>query len=118
VRASAAGLLAGVALAVLGSGAALGFTYHPPGQLVPGSGQGLATATVHAPGIRFPIESAPAYLNSQVWGAGGMHGPGGGQCASSNYSYPWRDNYCETRSWSMPLCPSGTGIRGRICATP
>jgi len=103
------GALTGLAVAT----SAAAFTYHPPGALTPGSGQGLATSTVHAPGMRFPIENAPAYLNSQVWGAGGMHGPGGGQCASANYSYPWRDNYCESRPHAMPLCPSGTGHQGQ-----
>ncbi|MBI2389540.1 MAG: M23 family metallopeptidase [Deltaproteobacteria bacterium] len=89
------------------------FTYRPPGELVSGSGKGRVDTKVYAPGMRFPIEVAPAYANSQVWGAGGMNGPGGTQCSTSNYSYPWRDNYCETRSWDMPLCPAGTGHQGQ-----
>lgn len=89
------------------------FTYEPPGALVPGSGQGAPVETVFAPGMRFPIESAPAFANSQVWGHGGAEGPGGGQCDVENYSYPWHDNYCETRSWDMPLCPAGTGHQGQ-----
>lgn len=89
------------------------FTYRPPGELVSGSGKGRVDTKVYAPGMRFPIEVAPAYANSQVWGAGGSMGPGGGQCATSNYSYPWHDNYCESRSWDMPLCPSGTGHQGQ-----
>ena len=36
------------------------FEYLPPGNLIPGSGQGRADETVYAPGMRFPIESAPA----------------------------------------------------------
>lgn len=89
------------------------FTYNPPGQLVPGSGTGRADDNVYVPDMRFPIEVAPAYPNSQVWGRGGNFGPGGGQCDSQNYSYPWWDNYCESRSWTMPLCPSGTGHQGQ-----
>jgi MYXO-CTERM domain-containing protein len=89
------------------------FSYHPPGDLTPGSGTGLFDETVYAPGMRFPIENGPAYPNSQVWGHGGAYGPGGGQCEAANYSYPWRDNYCESRSWDMPLCPSGTGHQGQ-----
>jgi len=89
------------------------FTYRPPGELVAGSGRGRVDTKVYAPGMRFPIENAPAYANSQVWGAGGSMGPGGGQCATSNYSYPWHDNYCESRSWDMPLCPAGTGHQGQ-----
>lgn len=89
------------------------FSYDPPGVLVPGSGQGRADETIYAPGMRFPMESGPAYPNSQVWGHGGSQGPSGGQCHANNYDYPWRDNYCETRSWNMPLCPSGTGHQGQ-----
>lgn len=89
------------------------FTYRPPGELVPGSGKGRVDTKVYAVGMRFPIEAAPAYANSQVWGAGGSMGPGGSQCSTSNFSYPWRDNYCESRSWTMPLCPSGTGHQGQ-----
>jgi hypothetical protein len=89
------------------------FSYDPPGVLVPGSGEGRVDEIVYAPGMRFPMESGPAYPNSQVWGHGGSQGPGGGQCHENNYSYPWQDNYCETRSWNMPMCPSGTGHQGQ-----
>lgn len=89
------------------------FSFHDAGDLHPGSGSGAADATVYAPGMRYPMESGPSFPNSQVWGHGGFSGPGGGQCDTENYSYPWRDNYCETRSWSMPLCPSGTGHQGQ-----
>ncbi len=100
-------------LFALPGSAAAEFEYMPPGELVEGSGTGLADATVYVPGMRFPIEEAPAYPNSQVWGHGGMHGPGGGQCDSANYSYPWWDNYCESRDWDMPMCPAGTGHQGQ-----
>lgn len=103
-----------VAAVLLASNAlAAEFTYRPPGELVPGSGKGRVDTKVYVPGMRFPIEAAPAYANSQVWGAGGSMGPGGSQCSASNYSYPWRDNYCESRSWDMPLCPSSTGHQGQ-----
>ena len=108
--ASAAGL---VALGLCSSAAANEFSYDPPGVLVAGSGQGRADDTIYAPGMRFPLENGPAYPNSQVWGHGGSQGPSGGQCHANNYSYPWRDNYCETRSWNMPMCPSGTGHQGQ-----
>src|SRR5690606_9414724 len=84
------------------SASALAFDYHPPGDLVEGSGQGRVDDTVYAPGMRFPIENAPAYANSQVYNPGGYLGPAGGQCDAVNYSYPWRDNYCEIRQWDMP----------------
>ncbi len=89
------------------------FSFLPPGDLIEGSGQGVADPTVFAPGMRFPIENAPAYANSQVYNPGGYLGPGGGQCDDFNFSYPWRDNYCEKRSWDMPLCPAGTGHQGQ-----
>ncbi|HIP51012.1 MAG TPA: hypothetical protein EYG94_02895, partial [Campylobacterales bacterium] len=54
-----------------------GFTYAPSGKLSPSkSGTGrLGDKYIYAPGIRFPIESAPAYINSQVYGVGGYLGP-------------------------------------------
>jgi murein DD-endopeptidase MepM/ murein hydrolase activator NlpD len=100
-------------LALASTAGAAPSSYNPPGQLVSGSGSGRADSTVYAPGIRFPIEAAPAFANSQVWGHGGLNGPGGGQCDTENFSYPWSDNYCETRSYSMPLCPTSTGHQGQ-----
>lgn len=108
------------ALAVLGMlvtdatpAAAQTFSYKPAGELVKGSGRGRVDNTVYVPGMRFPLEKGPAFANSQVYGRGGMYGGGGGQCDSANYSYPWRDNYCETRSWSVPMCPGGKGHQGQ-----
>jgi len=89
------------------------FTYLPPGDLVSGSGTGRVDYEVYLPGMRYPVEKAPSYPNSQVWGVGGLQGPKGSQCDARNYSYPWRDNYCESRRWSMPLCPSGNGHQGQ-----
>lgn len=103
--------LAAILLAATASAAP--FTYEPAGELIPGSGTGRVDDKVYAPGMRFPIELAPVYANSQVYMNGGMYGPGGGQCDAVNYSYPWMDNYCEKRSWDMPLCPGGTGHQGQ-----
>lgn len=91
-----------------------GFTYTPAGKLTPAqSGTGrLGDNYIYAPGIRFPIESAPAYINSQVYGVGGYLGPKGSLCDKRNYTYPWHDNYCEKRGWSMPLCSGGKGHQG------
>lgn len=107
--------LIGVACFLSAAGAAppAPFTHRPPGELVPGAGQGRLDTTNHAPGIRFPIEVAPAFANSQVWNPGGQHGGSGSQCSASNYSYPWRDNYCETRAWPISLCPTGHGHQGQ-----
>ncbi|MBK8259454.1 MAG: M23 family metallopeptidase [Polyangiaceae bacterium] len=81
--------------------------------LVSGSGEGRFDEKVYVPNMRFPIETGPAYLNSQVWGHGGSQGPGGSQCDPENRQYPWWDNYCEKRTWDMPLCPAGTGHQGQ-----
>jgi len=108
--------IATLILAVLvpgSAGAAPDPFYLPPGDLLPGSGQGVAEYTVFAPGMRYPLESGPSFPNSQVYGNGGINGPGGSQCDAVNYDYPWRDNYCETRTWDMPLCPSGLGHQGQ-----
>lgn len=84
------------------------------GALVPGSGSGVRDQTIYAPGMRFPLEDGPAFANSQVWGVGGFRGPAGrGQCDPINYSFPWRDNFCETRSGRNPVCPSGRGHQGQ-----
>ena len=89
------------------------FTFNPPGELVGESGDGRDDDTVYIDGMRFPLESAPAYLNSQVYGNGGLFGPSGRECDEENYRYPWTDNFCESRGYSMPLCPSGSGHQGQ-----
>ncbi|CAA6823565.1 MAG: Unknown protein [uncultured Sulfurovum sp.] len=90
------------------------FSYYPAGKLSPThSGIGrMGDNYIYAPGIRFPIEHAPAYINSQVYGVGGYLGPKGSLCDKINYTYPWHDNYCEKRGWSMPLCATGKGHQG------
>ncbi len=108
-----------VAALLLAAPAGAQFSYTDPGDLErPGGGSlrndaGRVDSTVYAPGMRFPIETAPAYANSQIYGHGGYMGPGGGECDAENFAYPWHDNYCEERSWTMPLCPSGRGHQGQ-----
>jgi murein DD-endopeptidase MepM/ murein hydrolase activator NlpD len=88
--------------------------HDPGGALPPGSGTGATDSTLWAAGMRFPMEAAPAYANSQVYGYGGFAAPGpGGQCDARNYAYPWRDNFCETRSWANGMCPAGKGHQGQ-----
>ncbi len=83
------------------------FSYYAPGALLPGTGGGFPDQLVHAPDIVFPISVAPAYLQSQVFMPGGGVA-GGDQCDASNFNYPWRDNFCETRTAnrSSPFCPT------------
>jgi len=84
--------------------------------------------------MRFPLADAPAFANSQSfmnWGnCEGTGRSGGGargayrcrvnglslisdESASENYSYPWRDNFCETRGFYVGQCPSGLGHQGQ-----
>jgi murein DD-endopeptidase MepM/ murein hydrolase activator NlpD len=93
-----------------------GFSFDPPGQLER-SGHGVTDATIWIPGMRFPMLGPPAYANSQVYGHGGGGNGGppgpGGQCDTANYTMPWHDNFCESRGYATPLCPSGKGHQGQ-----
>lgn len=113
------------------------FTYHSPGDLLPGTGfrrkSGAADYTVYSK-MRFPLADAPAFANSQSfmnWGnCEGTGRSGGGtrgvyrcrvngltlisdESATENYSYPWRDNFCETRNFYVGQCPAGLGHQGQ-----
>jgi hypothetical protein len=115
------------------------FTYRPPGELIANSGYrragGQPDRTVYAQ-IRFPIEQAPAFANSQSfmnWGDCYLkgrfprpHDKGDAyrcklndkklvfdESATENYSYPWQDNFCETRDFQAGQCPGGFGHQGQ-----
>ncbi len=114
------------------------FTYHSPGDLLPGSGMrghsGRADYTVYSK-IRFPLGETPAFANSQSfnhWGdcdqtgrvsLGALGKTALYRCRvneqllvadeSVNYAYPWRDNFCEHRYFFVGDCPSGLGHQGQ-----
>lgn len=98
--------------------------HEPPGALLPASGVGIADSTVWSPGMRFPIEVAPAYANSQTNAYGGMFSTDNtrDECDPDNYAYPWRDNFCEDRNRINGMCPGdgkghqGQDIRPSTCA--
>jgi len=76
--------------------------------------------TEAAPGIRFPINEGPAFPNSQRLGHGGegfptigLPKPPPGQNSVSNYSYPWKDNFCEYRQNVSQACPTAKGHYGQ-----
>jgi murein DD-endopeptidase MepM/ murein hydrolase activator NlpD len=108
-----------------------GFRYNPPGLLadrdnVSKRGRG-DDRKVYAPDIAFPIRLETgrfASMNSQIWGygGGGYNGvgeAGGTECDPRNYDpMHQRDNFCEVRGWSMPLCPSGEGHQGQDIRPP
>lgn len=91
------------------------FTYHPPGRLLPDSGfrgaGGKPDHTVYSQ-IRFPLEEAPAYANSQMYDRRNR-----AQEGSASYSYPWRDNFCERRGFPVGQCPAGIGHQGQDIRT-
>ena len=125
------------------------FTYFAPGKLLPGTSQdkkgGVTTKLLWGPpDLGFPIKDAPAHANSQTFMhagdclmqkitlAGGKYkckqNPGkildGREDNPENYSYPWRDNYCEERddvSREPRDCPApkrgheGQDIRPKDC---
>jgi hypothetical protein len=116
------------------------FTFHSPGDIIAGTGfkgkSGRPDYTVYSK-MRFPLLSAPAYANSQSFmnlgdcdstGRVSMGMAGrvaiyrcriGGttllrdESAGGNYSYPWRDNFCEHRYFDVGECPGGFGHQGQ-----
>jgi murein DD-endopeptidase MepM/ murein hydrolase activator NlpD len=115
------------------------FTFRPVGDIISNSGthgqDGRADPTAYAQ-IRFPLRDAPAYANSQSflnWGNCDFTGrtatprtKGGSyrckrnnkplvldESAAENYSYPWQDNFCESRSFEVGQCASGYGHQGQ-----
>src|SRR5690606_2200101 len=101
-----------------------GFAYHPPGKMHANDlrkGR-VGDRYVYLPNIIFPLklgEGEFPHMNSQIFGYGGGGWGGKGQAGGSesdrrNFD-PMRqqDNYCEVRSWSMPMCPSGSGHQGQ-----
>jgi len=83
------------------------FTYHAPGRLITGTGfrrnGGHADYTVYS-AIRFPLAATPAFANTQYYQRRVPHGVAG---------YPWRDNFCEGRSYRVAQCPGGMGHQGQ-----
>lgn len=73
------------------------FSFYGPGALLPGTGEGASEDMIFSPDMVFPIKDSPAYLQSMVFTFGGGM-VGGDQCDERNFEYPWRDNFCETRT--------------------
>ena len=85
---------------------------------------GVTDPSVVSPLMRFPVQSGPAFLNSQIFmfGGGGYNFGGGEVYANpntgqendpTNFDYPWRDNFCEVRTRSNGLCAAGVGHHGQ-----
>jgi hypothetical protein len=115
------------------------FTYYAPGNLIENSGwkklPGRIDYNVYA-NIRFPIANPPAYIKSQSfmpWGDCYRTGRTGrigrkdasytckvngkpltfNEAAPANWTYPWRDNFCEVRDFLVGQCPGGYGHQGQ-----
>jgi hypothetical protein len=117
------------------------FTYFPPGSLIPRTGRrpdlgGQPDRTVYG-NLRFPLRETPAFANSQSfnnWGNCDFTGRSPrrvtrkdapysckvngrplvfNEGAGANYSYPWRDNFCEHRHFRVGQCPTGEGHQGQ-----
>jgi hypothetical protein len=115
------------------------FTFRPPGDIISNSGfqgqPGRPDPTVYAQ-IRFPLRDAPAYANSQSflhWGDCNFTGRSAfarvkgaayrcrrndkplvfDESAAENYSYPWQDNFCESRHFQVGQCANGWGHQGQ-----
>ena len=54
--------------------------------------------------IRFPLEKAPAFVRSQSYGKRDK--------SDGPTAYPWRDNFCESRSFEVWQCGGGYGHQG------
>ena len=86
--------------------AAPSFYFFRPGNLAPSSGTGSTEFAALVPDMMFPVKDAPAIVQTQVYRYGGGI-KGGDQCDTRNFTAPWRDNYCESRSSgnTTPWCP-------------
>jgi murein DD-endopeptidase MepM/ murein hydrolase activator NlpD len=92
------------------------FTYLPPGDIIPNSGYrrqgGRADFNAYSQ-IRFPLEKAPDFVNSQSFRNRKPAGKSLDALASGNDAYPWRDNFCESRDFGVGQCANGFGHQGQ-----
>ncbi|WP_256808099.1 M23 family peptidase [Bradyrhizobium sp. Bra64] len=94
------------------------FTYRPSGDIIPNTGyrkQGGHPDVMAYAQIRFPLEKAPAFVRSQSYAKRDK--------MESTTAYPWRDNFCESRSFEVWQCGGGYGhqgedIRAAECPAP
>jgi hypothetical protein len=88
------------------------FTYRPSGDIIAQSSKrrGHADLAVYSQ-IRFPLQKAPAIVSSQSFGKR--------KSGERVGLYPWRDNFCEARSFQVGQCAAGVGHQGQdIRAAP
>jgi len=91
------------------------FTYRPSGDIIANSGlrkQGGHADSIAYSQIRFPLEKPIAFVHSQEFRARRSSDKPLDELSGGNASYPWRDNFCEARSFNVGQCPSGFGHQG------
>jgi murein DD-endopeptidase MepM/ murein hydrolase activator NlpD len=91
------------------------FTYRPSGDIIAKSGlrkQGGHADLVVYSQIRFPLQKPIAFVHSQEFRSRRSSDQPPDELAGGNTRYPWRDNFCETRSFNVGQCPNGFGHQG------
>ena len=92
------------------------FTSRPSGDIIVNSGYrrqgGHPDPTAYSQ-IRFPLEKAPAFAHSQSFRSRKTDDKPIDELVGGNTSYPWQDNFCEARSFSVGQCASGFGHQGQ-----
>ena len=86
------------------------FTYLPSGDIIASSGVrrrgGRADLTAYSQ-IRFPLEKAPAARALAILRQATI------SRRRRRGVYPWRDNFCEARSFQVGQCAAGFGHQGQ-----
>ena len=83
------------------------FTYYPGGDIIARSSvrrRGGRPDFAAYSQIRFPLDNAPALISSQQFGK---------RKSERSGVYPWRDNFCEARSFQVGQCTAGFGHQGQ-----
>jgi hypothetical protein len=92
------------------------FSYRPVGDIIANSGfrkqGGRADFTAYSQ-IRFPLQRFPAFIHSQEFRNHKSNDKPLDEIIGSTTSYPWRDNFCEARSFNVGQCPGGFGHQGQ-----
>src|SRR5882762_6257664 len=85
------------------------FTYRPTGDIIARTGNrkqgGHGDLTAYSQ-IRFPLVRTPVAIRSQSFSRRDKTELVAG-------AYPWRDNFCEARSFNVGQCASGFGHQGQ-----
>jgi hypothetical protein len=92
------------------------FSYRPAGDIIANSGfrkqGGRADFNAYSQ-IRFPLQKAPAFVHSQSFRNRRSSDKPIDELVGSKTSYPWQDNFCESRSFGVGQCPGGFGHQGQ-----